>query len=879
MTDSFRELLGRLRSFLRKRQREDDFDMELSAHLDLAIQDNIQRGMSPDEARRSALVSLGGMAQARELHRDSRGLPALDGVIQDLRYSFRTLRRDAGLAVFAILIVGLGVGASSTVFNVVNALLLRPLPFDDPGRLVWIENNLGPTRSAKTIQVAHLLDMQNQSRLFSDAAGYFSFAPEGGNMLAGAGEPERLTGLGVTERFFPLLGVRPQVGRLFNSEECKQNGPKAVLLSHRLWKRRFAADPGIVGRSLTINEEAVTVVGVLPASFDFASVFQPGSRVDLFRPFPLSPETNRQGNTLFLIGRLKPGVTVEAARAEVTRLAEQSKNDRARNRFLPIVTSLRERVSGQYRLAMTVLACAVGLVMLIVCANLSNLLLSRAAAREKEIAIRAALGAGRGRLIRQMLTESLVLSCGGAALGLLLAVGGTRLVAGLETVNLPLRELVRVDSAALGFTLLAAVVTGMIFGLAPAMRASAIALRQSLQDGGRGSSQSKRHGWIRGALVVSEVALACVLLIGAGLLLRSLFGVLDVNLGFQPRSTVALRIDPDSRYSARDRNLAYFDEALRRVRSAPGVEAAGLIDSLPLGRNRQWNATLKGRIYARGEAPSAYVHVVSEGYLRTMGISLRTGRDFSASDNRSSPPVTLINESLARLLWPGEDPLGRILVASSVERQVAGVVQDVRHLALEKEAGPEMYLPVRQTGDYSGMHLVVRGARSLTDLTSATSEAIRPIDPNLPLKEFRAIQEIVDRSISPRRFIVELLAGFAGFALILASLGIYGVISYSVSQRKREIGIRIALGASARDLQLRILMHTLKLAATGMALGCLASWAVGRVMQNLLFGVTPADPLTFVAALAALTTVAALAGYLPARRASRMDPVNALRAE
>jgi predicted permease len=882
MNDQLRELLARMRSFLRKRERDEDFDAEIAAHLEMLIEENLQRGLSAEGARRQALISIGGIEQAKELHRDSRSLPLLETLLQDIRYSFRTLRRDAAMAIFAILIVGLGVGASSTVFSVLHALLLRPLPFTEPESLIWIENNLGrPTRSARTIQVGYLLALRSESRLLSDLAGYYSFAPEGGYLLGGTKEPERLTGLSVTERFFPLLGVQPQQGRHFNAEECKQNGPKAVLLSHRIWKRSFGADPRVVGRAVTINQEAVTVVGVLPASFDFASVFQPGTPVDLFTPYPLSPENNRRGNTLFLVGRLKPGAAMEASTTEMKGLAERTRNAETRNRFIPRVMTLREHVSGQYRFPMVVLACAVGLVMLIVCANLSNLQLSRAVSREKEIAVRAALGADRGRLVRQMLTESLMLSCGGAALGLVLAIGGTRFLAALDTVSLPLRELVQVDAAVLGFTLLAAIGTGIVFGVAPAMRASALALGQPLRESGRGSTAGRGHGWIRDALVVAEVALASVLLVGSGLLLRSFLSLIDLDPGFQPGSTIAVRIDPITEYSkaSRESNLEYFSEALRLVRSAPGVTAAGVIDSLPLGRNRTWSLQAKGSVLVDDERPSAYLHVVSEGYLDAMRIRLLAGRDFAESDHKSSGTVVLVNQTLARKLWPGQDPVGQVLVASDVERRVIGLVQDVRHLDLEKEGGPEMYFTVRQTGDYASMHLVARGAHSLTDLTAATRAAIQPIDPSLPLKEIHNVQGIVDKSISPRRFIVQLLVGFAGFALILASLGIYAVISYSVSQRKREIGIRVALGAQARDLQMQIVMQTMKLATAGMALGCVASVGAGRVMQTLLFGVTPSDPVTFAGALAGLTAAALLAGYIPARSASRMDPVEALRAD
>jgi predicted permease len=876
---SIRELLARIFSFFRKRELDREFDAELSAHLEMCIEDYLQQGLSAEEARRRAMISLGGMDAARELHRESRGLPTLETILQDIRYSFRTLRRDAGLATFAILIIGLGVGSSSTVFSVINALLLRPLPFEAPARLAWVANSTVEGLSGATVQVAYLQDLRAQSQSFSDVAGYFAFYGAGDDKLTGAGEPERLTGVPVTENFFQLLGVRPQLGRLFTAEECRWNGPGAALLSHKLWERRFASDPNVVGRAITLNDMPVTVVGVLPASFDFATVFAPGSRIDLYRPFPLSEQTNRWGNTLSLIGRLKPGVTIEAARAEVNAIAGRGERENPqRNGFRPKVIALHEHVSGQLRPAMFVLACAVGLVMMIVCANLSNLLLARAATREKEIAIRAALGAGRRRLVRQMLTESLVLSLCGASVGLLLAVGGTRLLSQLDAIRIPLLEQIRVDAFALGFTLLTAALTGVVFGLVPAMRASSLALHTALKESGRGSSQGKRHGWVRDALVVCEVVFACVLLVGAGLLIRSFLRVLDVDMGFQPRSAGALRIDPGRQYSTQALRNSYYDEALRRVRSTPGIEAAGLTDALPLVGNRSWGVSAKGKTYERGQNPEAFVRIVSDGYLSAMGIPLRAGRDFSAADDPSSPRVIIVNETLARSLWPGEDPLGKIMTAD-VERQVIGVVRDVRHLALEQESGGEMYLPFRQRNNYSSATLVARGTHSLDGLASGVREALRPIDPNLPANEFRAIQDLVDRSISPRRLIVLLLAGFAGFALILASLGIYGVISYSVSQRKQEIGIRMALGASAGSLRRLILTQTLKLAAAGMALGLVASWLLGRTLQGLLFGVRRSDPMTFAATLVLLMAVAALAGYLPARRASRLDPVEALRAE
>ena len=806
-------------------------------------------------------------------------LPALESLFQDLRYSFRTLRRDSGFAAFAILIVGLGIGASATVFSVVNTLLLRELPFREPGRLTWIANHDTSGLSGQTTQVGHMLDLREHSRSFSDLAGYFAFYGVGDNLLTGRGEPERLSGVPVSENFFQLLGIQPQLGRLFTAEECKWHGPKALLMSHGLWERRFGSDPSIVGRTLTINDEPVTVAGVLPASFDFASVFAPGSHFDLYFPFPLSNETNRWGNTMAMIGRLKPGVSVASAQAEIRILAGQiTAAHPERNNFEGFVTPLAEHVSGRIRLAVLVLACAVGVVMLIVCANLSNLLLSRTAIRQKEIAIRSALGAGRGRLIRQMLTEGIALSCCGALLGIALAAAGTHLLARLEALNIPLLAGVRTDATVLAFCLLAAVLTGVIFGLTPALQSSAGALHAALKDTSRGSTAGKSRNWIRSALVVSEIAFACVLLVSAGLLIRSFLRVLDVNLGFHPEHAATLRVDPDSRYSTNEQQNTYFNEVLRRVREVPGVTGAGLTDALPLGRNRTWGAGAKGQTYERGKYPLAFVRVISDGYFKAMGISMIDGRDLSERDTPATEPVIVINQTLARTLWPGQRAIGQQMRACG-DRRVVGVVGDVRHLALEEASGSEMYLPMRQCHDISSVDLVVRSSLPPGEVAAGVRAALRPIAPNLPGKDFRTIQQLVDKSVSPRRFVVLLLGGFAVFALLLASLGIYGVVSYGVNQRTQEIGIRMALGASATSLQAGIVAQTLRLAAIGMSIGAVASWLLARALSGLLFGITAADPLTFLAMPAVLTMVALTAGYLPARRASRIDPSIALRAD
>lgn len=665
MLTRLKQMSARVRALFRTSGLDRDLENEFESHVAMLAEDHVRRGMTPVDAERTARLELGGLTQLREAHREVRGVPFIDTLLQDLRYAFRTFRRDAGFTTFAILIVGLGIGASSTIFSVVNALLIRPLPFRDPGRLVWIVNDgKEGDLSGQTVPVNPFLELRDQAQTFSDVAAYYAFYGVGDRKMTGAGDPERLTGVPVSQGLFRLLGVQPRLGRLFTAEECKQNRP-VVLLSAALWSRRFASDPAIVGRKLTMNDRPFTVIGVMPSSFDFGSVLAPGSRIDLFLPLPLTPEVNRMGNTLSMIGRLKPGATVQQAQAELNVLSEpiRVRNNRDQLRFK--VSLLEERVSGRLRPVLFVLACAVGVVMLIVCANLSNLQLARAATRRKEMAIRVAMGAGRGRLIRQVLTESVLLSCCAAVLGLILAVAGTRVFARLEGIVLPLRESVQFDVGALLFTILMAVLTGLVFGLAPALQVPSSAVHDSLKDANRGSSEGKNHTWIRGTLVVSEVAFACVLLVGAGLLIRSFLRVLDVNMGFRPERAAALRVDPGFQYSTQARRNAYFDEVLRLVKEVPGIEAAGLTDVLPLGHNRSWSAGAKDQVYSRSHPPpDVFVRIVSDGYLKAMGIPLRAGRDLTERDNASSQPVMLINETLARTLWPGRDPIDRPLRTS-----------------------------------------------------------------------------------------------------------------------------------------------------------------------------------------------------------------------
>jgi predicted permease len=864
-----------LQTLFSRRRVVKELDDELAFHLDQQTAENIAAGMKPEEARRAALHSFGNPTLLKEQTMDAWGWLRLGEIGQDLRYVFRGMRRDVGSTLFVILIAGLGIGCASTVFSVVSALLLRPLPFREPGRLLWISN--GENYST---QVENYSDLREQNQSLIDLAGWFGYYGKGDKELTGTGEPERLTSVPVTENFFALLGVEPAIGRLFTHEECqgRYSAPPAVLLSQSFWRRRFASDPNVVGSKLTLNNETATIVGVLPVSFDFASVFLPGTPIDLFIPWPLTDKTKPGGNTMALVGRLKPGVTLPSAQAELTALAKRIERQHPeRNSISPRLVPLERHVSGQVRPALVVLMCAVGVMMLIVCANLSHLQMARMGTRHKEMAIRAALGAGRARLLKQLLTESIALSCCGAVLGLLLAWAGTRALARLHTFSLPLLERVRIDESTLVFTLLAAVASGVLFGLAPALLVPARNLRESLQDAGRESRGNTRHGWFRDGLVVSEFALACILLVGAGLLIQSFLRVLDVNLGFQPEHTAALRIDPSFPISNLAQQNPFIDDVLHRVRSVPGITAAGVADVLPLGGDRSWGVSGKGQVREKGTYPEAFIRVVSDGYFAALGIPLKSGRPFSESDRASGEPVAVINETLARTLWPGQDPLGQLLTTDG-GRRVIGVVGDVHHGGPERLGGAELYLPMRQTQDYSEMELVVRTALPPESLAAAIRAALRPIDPNLPVTEFQTLQALLDRAVSPRRFLLMLLAGFAGFALLLASLGIYALISYSVNRRTREIGICMALGASAGLVQREVLMKTLRLTAAGVALGTLASFALTTWLESLLYNTRPTDPAVLSGVILLLCAVALVAGFIPARRASRIDPMTALRA-
>lgn len=890
---SLRRSVRRVRAFFRREQLDSDLQDEMATHLELAIEDNMRRGLSCTEARRQAMIRFGGAMQATEEQRAARGLPALDILLQDLSYAVRTLRRDTAFTVIAVLILAIGIGANIAVFSVVNTILLRPLPLGEPERLVRLGPISGNTAgmSGATYSADAYETFASETKTFQAVMGYFAFSDRDNLRLTGRGIPTPVSGIMVTGNFFSTLGVQPSMGRLFAKDEIQKNGRPVALLSYNFWKRQFGADATIVGKAITLSNQPVTVVGVLPESFDFGSIFEPGAKIDLFTPVPMD-DIRHEGNTLALFGELNPGFSVGQAQGEVNNLFPKLPADLTHPEWKPEYTadvqSLKDYVSGKLRRSLIVLWSAVGLILLIVCVNLSNLLLARSATRRKEFALRNALGAGRGRIIRQLLTESFVLSSAGAILGLGMAYGTTYYLAHEGSVALPLLNDIHVDGAALAWTLLITLSTALLFGLVPAFKMSAKNLQEALKDTGQGISEGRSHDRVRSLLVITEVALACVLLVGAGLLLRSFLHVLDVDLGFDPSRAAALKVDSPIDFSniqtkeqylaVNGKQAAFYQEMLRRVQVLPGIESAGISDNLPLDRNRSWGIQAKGVDYthSKGLLQGTFVYIVSPGYLKSIGMRLAEGRDFSWADDGRSQGVVIINKTVARKLWPGQDPIDRIAEAGNGDKRVIGVIDDVQTDTVEGESGWQMYLPLMQEQP-DGAQLVIRTKLPPDALASSVMSTLRELNPAQPATEFRPLQNLVNHAVSPRRFFVLLVTFFAVLGVSLAALGIYGVISYSVTQQTKEIGIRMALGATAERVQMGVLARTLRLAVTGIVLGTVASFAASKLIASLLYGTAPSDPITFAGMVLLLGLMALLAGYIPARRASRIEPMIALR--
>jgi predicted permease len=806
-------------------------------------------------------------------------------MLQDLRYGIRTLTREPAFAIVAVLILAIGVAANITVFAVVNTILLRPLPFPGSDRLVWFtsgrdsiaQGRLAGGLSGVTYTVDAFEEFERHNASFQSVTAYDPFFGDAEFTMTGVGEPQPVAAVRVARNFFQTLGVQPSLGRLFTAEECLKGGPAAVLLSHAFWLRHFNGDPRVIGRAVRLGATSTTIVGVLPESFDFGAVFAPGVKLDVYVP-AVRDVLRTWGNTLAIVGRLKPGRTVERAQREADVLFPRFKAAHPEwwGDYTSSLTSLKDFVTGHLRRALVVLWSAVAMIMLIACVNLSNLLLARSAARGKEFAMRTALGATRRRLMSQLLIESLVLSCTGAMLGVALAYGLTTYLSRQGSIALPLLGSIRVDGAALLWTVLVAVAAALLFGTVPGLRLASGNVNDSLKDTGHGMSAGRKHERLRSTLVVSEVALACVLLIGSGLLLRSFLRVLDVDLGFQPDRAAVIHVDYDADGRA-ERRAAILQQMIDSVRAIPGVNAVGFTDMLPLGRNRSWGLAAKGRTYTRDDERITLIRVVTPGYVEAMGMRLVSGRDFTWQDGTRDRLAVIVNEAAARKHWGNIDPVGRIaMLTPTVEARVVGVVANLRQQTVESDVSPEMFQPVTQA-EPEGGQLVIRTTRSLETLTPDVMRTLRALNPAQPAAALEPLQQIVDRAVSSRRFFVFLVGAFAAVGLVLASLGIYGVISYGVAHRAQEIGIRMALGASAHRVQLGIMVSSMRLVVLGIAFGTAASLIVGRSLAALLFETEPTDAATFAGISLLLAVVSLFAGYIPSRRASRIDPMITLR--
>ena len=798
----------------------------------------------------------------------------------DLRHAIRQLAKSPAFAAVAIATLALGIGACTAMFSIVDAVLLKPLPVREPARLVWIENIFGGGLSGRTSRVDVFNGWRDQSKSFESLGAYFAFSDYGRKTITGSGEPEHLRTVGVSRDFLPTLGVRLQLGRNFTAEECAYNGPAATILTHAFWMRHFNGDPAVVGRTISLNNNPATIAGVLPPEFNFASVFTPGSGVEILEPFPLTAETAAYGNTVFGVGRLRPGVTVAQAQAELTVISERLRKTTLQNigTFGAIVSPLDDAMRGGFRGSFMILACAVGCVLAIACVNLSNLQLARLNSRRQEFAVRIALGAGRAHLIRQALTESLLLAACGSLLGLMLAMWATAMMSRIQAFGIPLLQTASVDPSALAFTIGLTTLAGLACGILPALHVARAQRGNALQESTHQRSAGRSAAAVRNALVVAELALACVLLAGAGLLFRSFNALLQVNLGFQPRHAMAWRLDTPRSFKSSAEAVQYVDGALQRVAALPGVEVAGLSDTLPLGRNRTWGVAAAGVVYPPGKGVFTYPRIVDQHYLQAMQIPLKEGRYFDDRDTATSEKTVILNESLARQLWPDRDPVGQSITQDG-GRRVVGVVANVRHGSLEEAGSNEMYINYRQTDDWGGMEMVVRSSRPTASLASEVRSALAAYDPSLPTNGFYELEQLIDNAVAPRRLITRILSVFSSLAITLAAIGLYGVIAYSVTQRTQEIGIRMAVGAQRRDILELILTGGLKLAAAGILLGLVGCLALTRLLRTMLFGVTEHDPLVLAGIVAVLVTVAVTACILPALRATRVEPVTALRSE
>lgn len=887
-----------LRAMFSRRRIYSDIEAEMRTHLDEKIDALTASGMSRAEATRTARREFGNATQLEERSREIWQWRSLEGFFADIRFAFRMLQKSKSFTAVAVLTLALGIGASTAVFSLVNAILLKPLPFPHAERVVfpWRQPKQGLNLGFETYPWGRVdfLFFSRESKAF-EALG--AFQSDSFN-LTGSGEPARLDGLRASAGFFPSLGVSPSLGRTFTDNEDQPGNDHEVILGDALWRRRFGADPKILGRSLQLNGSAYTVIGVMPRGFVFPSanempnVFSFAPHAQIWVPLALDRRNTiipNESDELAIVGRIKPGVSLAQAQSDMDIMGKELERGRLNGQgwFRSKLTPITRQAAGDTRQPLLLILAAVGLVLLIACSNVANLLLTRSLRRRREFTVRAALGADPSRLIRQLLTESLVLAALGGLLGILLAKGAISVVEIVGPSSIPRLDEASLDIRVLLFAFGVTLLTAVIFGMAPCIGVARENLVESLKDGSRRASSNPAVQRIRNSLLVSQVALALVLVIATGLLVRTFHRLLSVDPGFRPAHALTFQITlPESKYPSQAQIVPVYQEVLRNLQALPGVESAGLTETIPLtGATESTAIRLSGYPLATGAAiPMANYTMVSPGYFSAVGTTIVRGRSFLSSDSASSMPVAVISAALAKKFWPNEDPIGKQIAPRSLafpNETIVGIASDVKRLSIRESSPPEMYVPYTQKiwPSLLSMNIVIRTAQNPDAIVASAREAIHSVDPDLPIADVKALSDIAEDSVAQPRFAMLLLAAFGGLALLLAAVGMYGVISYNVAQRTQEIGIRMALGAQRRNVLRMVLTHGGRLVGVGISIGLVVATGVMQLMKSFLYGVQATDPLTFMLVVILLLLVAFLASYIPARRAMRVDPMVALRYE